>query len=134
MEIKCHNCNEIKTEYDFRYTQKPTTIYFNVGKCKKCLSIGKNTYNKKLKPLNIEGFIIKFFGIKKQLREGLKRDLYLLLKKIELNKGNVDELDCFRLVDLYTEIYGEKYTRLDREYEMLYYYEKLKEYNGQNVI
>ena len=131
MEIKCHTCNEIKTEYDFRYTEKNNTIYFNVGKCKKCFSIGKNTYNKKVLPLDITGKIIKMFGMPAQEeREDLKRDIYLLLKKIEINKGNVDEADCVRLLSLYTEKYGEKITTLDREYEMLYYYEKLKEYNG----
>jgi len=131
MEIKCHTCNEIKTEYDFRYTEKKNTIYFNVSKCKKCFSIGKNTYNKKVLPLDITGKIIKMFGMPAQEeRVDLKRDIYLLLKKIEINKGNVDEADCVRLLSLYTEKYGEKITTLDREYEMLYYYEKLKEYNG----
>lgn len=131
MEMKCHTCNEIKTEYDFRYTEKKNTIYFNVGKCKKCFSIGKNTYNKKVLPLDITGKIIKMFGQPaEQERADLKRDIYLLLKKIEINKGNVDEGDCVKLLSLYTEKYGEKITRLDREYEMLYYYEKLKECNG----
>lgn len=131
MNIECKNCNEIKTEYDFRYTEKNNTIYFNVGKCKKCFSIGKNTYNKKVLPLDITGKIIKMFGMPAQEeRVDLKRDIYLLLKKIEINKGNVDEADCVRLLSLYTEKYGEKITTLDREYEMLYYYEKLKEYNG----
>ena len=120
MEIKCHTCNEIKTEYDFRYTEKNNTIYFNVGKCKKCFSIGKNTYNKKVLPLDITGKIIKMFGMPAQEeRVDLKRDIYLLLKKIEINKGNVDEGDCVKLLSLYTEKYGEKITRLDREYEML---------------
>lgn len=41
MEIKCQNCNGVKTEFDFRYTEKNNTIYFNIGKCKKCLSEGK---------------------------------------------------------------------------------------------
>jgi len=130
MEIKCHNCNEIKTEYDFRYIEKKNTIYFNVSKCKKCFSIGKNSYNKKVLPLDITGKTIKFFGIVSVERKDLKRDIYLLLKKIELNKGNVDEGDCVKLLSLYTEKYGEKITKLDREYEMLYYYEKLKECNG----
>lgn len=131
MEIKCHTCNEIKTEYDFRYTEKNGTIYFNVGKCKQCFSIGKNTYTKKVIPLDTTGKVIRFFGqpVKEQ-RQDLKRDIYLLLKRIEINKGNVDETDCVRLLNLYTELHGEKITRLDREYEMLYYYEKLKEYNG----
>jgi len=129
MDIKCHNCEEIKTEHDFRYTEKKGTIYFNVGKCKKCFSIGKNTYNKKVLPLDITGKIIKFFGQVVKEREGLRRDVYLLLKRIEINKGNVDETDCFRLVSYYTEVYGEKITSLDREYEILYYHEKLKEYN-----
>lgn len=130
MNIECKNCNEIKTEYDFRYTEKKGTIYFNVGKCKKCFSEGKNTYSKKVIPLDITGKVIRFFGYVKKERQDFKRDVYLLLKKIEINKGNVDEADCVRLLSLYTEKYGEKITTLDREYEMLYYYEKLKEYNG----
>ena len=131
MEMKCHTCNEIKTEYDFRYTEKNGTIYFNVGKCKQCFSIGKNTYTKRVIPLDINGKVIKMFGQPaEQERADLKRDIYLLLKKIEINKGNVDEGDCVKLLSLYTEKYGEKITRLDREYEMLYYYEKLKECNG----
>lgn len=130
MNIECKNCNEIKTEFDFRYTEKKGTIYFNVGKCKVCLSEGKNTYTKKVKQLDITRKIIRFFGQSvKEERQDLKRDIYLLLKRIELNKGNVDETDCVRLLNLYTEKYGEKVTRLDREYEMIYYYEKLKEYN-----
>ena len=131
MEIQCQNCGITKTEYDFRYTEKNNTIYFNVGKCKKCFSIGKNTYTKKVIPLDTTGKVIRFFGqpVKEQ-RQDLKRDIYLLLKRIEINKGNVDETDCVRLLNLYTELHGEKITRLDREYEMLYYYEKLKEYNG----
>ena len=130
MDIRCHTCNEIKTEFDFRYTEKNGTIYFNVEKCKSCFSIGKNKYNKKVLPLDISGKTIKFFGMIKEERVDLKRDIYLLLKRIELNKGNVDENDCVKLVSLYTEKYGEKITRLDREYEILYYYEKLKECNG----
>jgi len=129
MEIKCHTCNEIKTEYDFRYTEKNGTIYFNVGKCKVCLSEGKNTYTKKVIPVDITGKVIKFFGHIRKEREDLNRDIYLLLKRIELNKGNVDEYDCVRLLNLYIEKYGEKITRLDREYEMIYYYQKLKECN-----
>lgn len=130
MEIQCQNCGLTKTEYDFRYTEKKGTIYFNVGKCKVCLSEGKNTYTKKVKQLDITGKIIRFFGqpVKEQ-RQDLKRDIYLLLKRIELNKGNVDETDCVRLLNLYTELHGEKITNLDREYEMIYYHEKLKEYN-----
>jgi hypothetical protein len=132
MKIKCQTCNEIKTEFDFRYTEKNGTIYFNVGKCKKCLSEGKNTYNKKVLPLDITGKIIRFFGQPKQEeRLDLKRDIYLLLKRIEINKGNVDETDCVRLLSLYTEKYGDKITNLDREYEMIYYYQKLKECNGK---
>ena len=131
MEIKCQNCNEIKTEYDFRYTEKNNTIYFNTAKCKVCFSEGKNTYNKKVIPLDITGKVIRFFGHIRKEREDLKRDIYLLLKRIEINKGNVDETDCVRLLNLYTEKYGEKITKLDREYEMIYYYQKLKECNGQ---
>ncbi len=131
MNIQCQNCGITKTEYDFRYTEKKGTIYFNVGKCKKCFSEGKNTYSKKVIPLDITGKVIRFFGMPaEQERPDLKRDIYLLLKKIEINKGNVDEGDCVKLLSLYTEKYGEKITRLDREYEMLYYYEKLKECNG----
>lgn len=129
MEIQCQNCGLTKTEYDFRYTEKKGTIYFNVGKCKKCFSEGKNTYSKKVIPLDITGKVIRFFGYVKKERPDMKRDIYLLLKRIELNKGNVDETDCFRLVSLYTELHGEKITSLDREYEMIYYYQKLKEYN-----
>jgi hypothetical protein len=129
MNIQCQNCNEIKTEYDFRYTEKNNTIYFNTAKCKVCLSEGKNTYNKKVLPLDITGKVIKFFGHIRKEREDLKRDIYLLLKRIEINKGNVDETDCVRLLNLYTEKYGEKITKLDREYEMIYYYQKLKECN-----
>jgi hypothetical protein len=130
MEIKCQTCSETKTENDFRYSEKNNTIYFNTGKCKQCLSIGKNAYYKTLLPLDITGKIIRFFGQSVQEeRPDLKRDIYLLLKKIELNKGQVDETDCVKLLSLYTEKYGEKITKLDREYEMLYYYEKLKEDN-----
>jgi hypothetical protein len=131
MEIKCDNCQELKTEHDFRYTKVKNTIYFNVKKCKKCFSEGKNKYNKKVLPLDITGLVVKLYGYSKEIRKDLNRDIYLLLKRIELNKGNVDDLDCFKLVSLYTEAYGEIYTKLDREYEMLYYYEKLKEYNGK---
>ena len=84
MEIKCSNCEEIKTEYDFRYTEKNGTIYFNVGKCKRCFSIGKNTYYKKVLPLDITGKIVKLFGHPvEEERIDLKRDIYLLLKKIK---------------------------------------------------
>lgn len=55
--------------------------------------------------------------------EGLKR----LLLKIENNNGLVTELDCIKLTNFYTTVYGEKYTKLDREYEILYYYKKLQE-------
>jgi hypothetical protein len=131
MNIDCQNCGITKTEHDFRYTEKKGTIYFNTGKCKVCLSEGKNTYNKKVKPVDITGKVIRFFGYIRKEREDLKRDIYLLLKRIEINKGNVDETDCVRLLNLYTEKYGEKITKLDREYEMIYYYQKLKECNGQ---
>ena len=54
-----------------------------------------------------------------------------LLDRIEKNKGRVTDIDCVKIIDLYTEVYGMKYTKLDREYEILYYYKKLKEYNEQ---
>ena len=127
MNIECQNCRITKTENDFRYTEKKETIYFNIGKCKTCLSEGKNKYTKVVKPVDIVGKTIKFFGYVRKQREDLKRDIYLLLKKIEMNRGNVDEIDCIRLLGLYTELYGERITKLDREYEMIYYYEKLKE-------
>lgn len=129
MKIECQNCKLSKTEYDFRYTEKNNTIYFNIGKCKKCLSEGKNKYNKRVKELNLNNKVIKFFGYKQEERPELKRDIHLLLKRIDSNNGYVTEIDCCRLLTLYTEKYGEKITNLDREYEMIYYHEKLKELN-----
>jgi len=130
MEIKCQKCNETKTENDFRYVKNNNIIYFNVGRCKKCFSNGKNKYNIYIKPLNLEGLTIKYFGIEKIMREDVKRDAYLLLKRIEMNKGYVDNFDCIRIVDIHNEIYGEVYTKLDREYEILYFFEKIKEFSN----
>jgi hypothetical protein len=59
----------------------------------------------------------------------MQEQLKKLLNRIDRNKGRVTDIDCFIIVDLYTEIFGMKYTKLEREYEILYYYKKLKEYN-----
>lgn len=126
MEITCKNCNITKNENDFRYVDKGHTIYFNIDKCKLCFSKSGKTFTKK--KIDLTNKLVRFFGGEVELRKDLDRDIYLLVKRIELNNGNVDEIDCFRLAGLYTELYGEFMTKLSKEYELIYYYEKLRQY------
>ena len=52
-----------------------------------------------------------------------------LLRKLEIQNGQADLVDAFRIVALYTELYGVKYyEKLSIEEELILMYEKLKEY------
>jgi hypothetical protein len=130
MDIKCNNCKEVKTENDFRYTLKSNNIYFNVNKCKTCLSEGKRTYyGKKAKLVDLTGLNVKTLTVvEEKISYEIEKQLHFLLLRIELNKGNVSEIDCFKILSLYIEIYGENYPKLDKEFEILYCYNKLKQY------
>lgn len=57
-----------------------------------------------------------------------------LINKVERQNGYVKDNQILDLVNLYNHIYGEKYTNLDREYELIYYYMKLKEYHFENRV
>lgn len=52
-----------------------------------------------------------------------------LIEKIESQGGNVDFLDCLRIIDCYTEVYGDRGKRIDMwdsETQIIYMYHKIK--------
>ena len=58
-----------------------------------------------------------------------------LVEKVERQGSNIDEVDCYRILDAYTELFGiyySPYVYKDQQkmvlYEVKYMYEKLKEY------
>lgn len=56
-----------------------------------------------------------------------------LINKIEAQYGYVDYLDCFKIVDIYTELYGITYNYdLKLEYELMIMYDKIKRYDYES--
>ncbi len=142
MRIECKNCKETKTENDFRYTIKKDKVYFQTTKCKECLTNGKRPYQYKVeKKLDLTKLFIDESLKRNELDETTRKQLHYLLLKIKMNDGNVTELDCFNIISLYVDIYGNVNTvkneslQLENELEILYYYKKLQDvYERARVV
>jgi len=147
MKLECKNCKKTKTENDFRYTIKNGRLYFTTSKCKECFKIGKRSYQLKnenkidfTKVILNDNLNRKSFGLT-NINELVRKNLHYLLLKIKLNNGNVTELDCFNIISLYVDIFGDISTvkneemQLNNEFEILFYYKKLQEvYERARVI
>lgn len=101
--------------------------------CKPCDSLRVNPNRKKeYKPHNNKRHY-------KVIRENINIDvkqIYLLIKKIEMNSLKIDMVDSFRLLSLYTDIFGDDINEYYTEKEQLdIMFFKLKDYmNSQPMV
>jgi hypothetical protein len=111
MKMVCKTCNVEQPAYFFRTSSVNGKKYYNTKKCKTCQGI-KAKY---VEDIKIE----------------LSNDCKKLLYRIDLMKGDVGVIDCYKIIHNYLIYYdyfesAEDVSVLD---ELIYMYDKLKELN-----
>lgn len=120
-EFECKTCKTIRNEVFFDRTFINNKWYYKRKKCKIC----NNKNGKSLIENNLEYFI--------EMRKSkdfklVKPELKYLLKKIEINKGDADLIDCYKIIHNYLEYFEYFETKLNTPIvdELSFMYDKLK--------
>jgi hypothetical protein len=130
---RCSRCKEEKPTSWFYFTgyRKKTGKPGFDSYCRKCKAMMSNPNRKFDKPYKSH--------TKKRLLEPIEevnidfREIYILLKKIELNDFNINFIDGFRLLNQYINVYGDNIPdKYSEEEQMDMIYNRLKEYVNTN--
>lgn len=118
--LRCKKCGEERTNEYFYSSRTKGKVYYIVAKCKICHGVKvRDKFSFKPETLN---------------QEYDKRKQYLLLLRLEINKGQATEKDIINLINCYSEIYGDS-VPLFREItdEYVFMWEKLKEFQNEKT-
>lgn len=122
---KCRKCERLLSESKFyfqgRYNKRSGTKVLS-ARCRECFSITFESERKRpYKPRK-----------KEEIKEEIlinNKDIYILIKKIELNNLKISYIDSFRLVSEYIKVFGDDINEFYSEKEQLdIMFFKLKEY------
>ena len=151
MILKCKTCKLEHEHSNFTYQRTNTskTIYFNTTKCRTCMN--SREYKSQIDTnISLDGWKVK---IKKDINQRDTNRINKILKKsvtnsniilsddkVDINKigyfirkvnirgGWIDDVDAFILTSYFTSIFGELNTKLNKESELLYMWNKLNTY------
>ena len=123
--FECKNCLQMREiEYfDLNYGKQAEKCRVKRKKCRVC----------KVK----DGEIRKIFRkehIKDKNKPTLNPKLKPLLDDLKRTAGWADLLLSYRIVDVYTDIFGIHYTELTPENELMWMYHHLKEYYKKSIL
>lgn len=125
---KCRKCERLLSESKFyfqgRYNKRSGTKVLS-ARCRECFTERKRPYKPRQKEDIKEEILVD------------NKEIYILLKKIELNSLKISYIDSFRLVDEYIKVFGDDINEFYSEKEQLdIMFYKLKEYikNEENKI
>lgn len=119
--LKCKTCNEERTNEYFYSSMNYGKLYYITNKCKLCRGVKVRD---------------KFSFVPERVKGDYdKRKQYLLLLRLEINKGQATDRDIINLINCYSEIYGDS-VPIFREVmdEYVFMWEKLKEFSVKKEV
>ena len=124
--LQCVFCKEFREKEFFNRNKVNGVMYYRKNKCRVCLKAeGKVKDEKRNSKILIEDT----FNL-----EPINDRLENLIADIEMKRGYADIIDCYKVIDVYVDIFGVEYTELKTEDEVMYMYTKLKHYYKRNVV
>lgn len=127
--IECKTCKELRGPlyFDLVYGKKSCYFYkvkcrvckFNDGEIKWIIRRERDKYPAKVEQENIESNLSK---------------LSIVLEEIKNKGGFADVIDCYKIIDVYVDIYGVEYTTLSIKDELEYMLKRLKDYYLKNKL
>ena len=118
---KCKTCNEEWTNEYFYSSMNYWKLYYITKKCKICKGVKVRD---------------KFSFVPERVHIDFdKRKQYLLILRLEINKGQATDRDIIKLINCYSEIYGDS-VPIFREVmdEYVFMWEKLKEFSKKKEV